>query len=226
MKRCPQCYQPYSDAERFCELDGQPLLGEIGVTSPVGKVVDTQVAVLDASAQKREARVMVIVGVMVGMVITSLAYAGYALFSANPAPDESSLPVSRVEPVDTGPPTPPTRTAVIEPSPAPEEESSPSPEAEAEAEAEDTAQADTLAARLNQGPVSTGEREQKREDRSDKTIIEMHDGTSVEVDAAWQDNQGVWYRRGGLVSFVESKRIKGIRARQEPKADSVNDPKP
>lgn len=226
MKRCPQCYQPYADSEMFCELDGKPLLPDINVTSPVGKVVDTQTAVLDASAQKREASMMVIIGVMVGMIVTSLGYAGYSLLLANPPAEESSLPVSRVEQVDTHQPTRPTRTAVIEPSPSPEEESSPSPEAEQEAEEEDTAQTETMAARLNQGPVSTGEREQKRENRSDKTIIEMHDGTSVEVDAAWQDNQGVWYRRGGLVSFVESKRIKGIRARQEPKSDSAPDPKP
>ena len=228
MKRCPQCYQPYADSERFCELDGQPLLGEIAVTSPVGKVVDTQAAVLDASAQKRELRMMVIIGVMVGMIVTSLGYAGYSLFLANPAVEEASLPVSRVEQVDTHQATRPTRAAVIEPSPSPEEEASPSPEAEeeAEAEAEDTAPTETMAARLNQGPVSTGEREQKREDRSEKTIIEMNDGTSVEVDAAWRDNQGVWYRRGGLVSFVESKWIKGIRARQEPKSDAATDPKP
>ena len=83
-----------------------------------------------------------------------------------------------------------------------------------------------MAARLNQGPVSTGEREQKREDRSDKTIIEMTDGTRVEVDAAWQDNQGVWYRRGGLVSFVESKWIKAIKARQESKVEPVSSPTP
>lgn len=226
MKRCPQCYQPYADSELFCELDGQQLLGDISVTAPVGNVAETETAVLDPSAQKREARMMVIVGVMVGMVITSLGYAGYSLFLANSQADEANLPVSRVETVETQQPTRPTRAAVIEPSPAPEEESSPSPEAEEEAEAEDAAQSDTVAAQLNQGPVSTGEREQKRENRSDKTIIEMHDGTSVEVDAAWQDNQGVWYRRGGLVSFVESKRIKGIRARQEPKSDSATDPKP
>src|SRR5688500_17076742 len=136
MKRCPQCYPPYADSERFCELDGQPLLGEIGVTSPVGKVVDTQEAVLDASAQKREARLMVIIGVMVGMVITSLGYAGYSLFLANTTVEEASLPVSRAEQLDTHQPTPPTRTAVIEPSPSPVEEASPSPEAEEEAEAE------------------------------------------------------------------------------------------
>ena len=224
MKRCPQCYQPYADSERFCESDGQPLLADIGV-SPVGKVIDTQPAVLDASTQKREARLMVIVGVMVGIIITSLGYAGYSLFSAYySANEESDGPVSRVETVDTRQPAPQTRTAVIEPSPSPEEEVSPSPEAEAEAE--DTEKAGTVAAHLNQGPVSTGERGEKREERSEKTIIEMTDGTRVEVDAAWQDKQGVWYRRGGLVSFVESKRIKGIQTQQESKAEPVNSSTP
>jgi len=165
---------------------------------------------------------------MVGMVITSLGYAGYSLFLNGPAAEESGVPVSRVEPVETRQPTHPTQQAIREPSPAPEEEVSPSPEAEAEAEAEveETTKTDTVTARLNQGPVSTGERELQREQRSEKTIIEMTDGTRVEVDAAWQDNQGVWYRRGGLVSFVESKRIKGIHARQEPKSGSPNEPNP
>lgn len=224
MKRCPQCYQPYSDSERFCELDGKPLLEDIAVTSPVGKVIDTQVPVVDPSPHKTELRMMAIVGVMVGVIITSLGYAAYSLFAAYyPAAEESNLPVSRVETVDTRQPGPPTRTVVIEPSPSPEEESSPSPETE---EVEDKVKAEPLAAHLNQGPVSTGERQEKKEERGDKTIIEMTDGTKVEVDAAWQDNQGVWYRRGGLVSFVESKRIKGIQTRQESKAEPVNSSNP
>lgn len=223
MKRCPHCYQPYADSQNFCELDGRPLL-DLAAISP-GKVVDAQ-TVPDVSARKPEAGVMVVVGVMVGMVLTSLAYAGYALLAADPAAKEQSVPVSRVETTDSRQPTRPQRTAIVEPSPAPEEEESPSPEPEAEPENSPAAEAATVAARLNQGPVSTGERESKREDRSDKTIIEMNDGTRVEVDAAWQDKQGVWYRRGGLVSFVESSRIKSIQGRQEAKADPVNTQSP
>ena len=226
MRRCPQCYQPYADSEQFCELDGRMLVTDIAVTSPVGKVVDTAVPAPDASAQKREASLMVIVGVMVGVLLTSLGYAGYALLTADPVADETFVPVSKAETLDTQQPTRPTRSAIVEPSPAPEEESSPTPEAEAESEPAPVAEKETIAAQLNQGPVSTGERGQKKEERAEKTVIQMNDGTSVEVDAAWQDNQGVWYRRGGLVSFVESKRIKAIQARQEPKADPVNSPSP
>jgi hypothetical protein len=225
MKRCPRCYQPYSDSERFCELDGQQLLADISVSLPVGKTVETAAAVTDRSAQKREASVMVIIGVMVGVFLTSMGYVGYALLTASPAPEESSVPVSRVATMDTRQPTHQTRPAVIEPSPAPEEESSPTPEAEAEAEETPAAPTDTIAAaRLNQGPVSTGERAGKGADRAEgKTIIEMNDGTTLEVDAAWQDKQGIWYRRGGLVSFLDSKRIKGIHALQEPRQEAKPD---
>ena len=69
-------------------------------------------------------------------------------------------------------------------------------------------------------------REEKGERVGDKTIIQMNDGTSVEVDAAWSDRQGIWYRRGGLVSFVESNRVKAIRAREEPKPAAVSSPTP
>lgn len=226
MKRCPQCYQPYPDSEHFCELDGRPLLVDVAVTSPVGQVVDTAVPVANGSAQKREASLMVVVGVMVGVVLTSLGYAGYALLTADATPDEPTLPVSRAETVDTRQPARPTRSAVIEPSPAPEEESSPSPEAEEETEEAPAAEKETIAAHLNQGPVSTGERQQLKAERADNVVIEMNDGTRMEVDAAWQDNQGVWYRRGGLVSFMESKRIKAIKARQDPKPDPANSPNP
>ena len=96
MKRCPQCYQPYADSERFCESDGQQLLTDIGVTSPIGKVADTETAVLDSSAQKREMRMMVIIGVMVGMIVTSLGYAGYSLFMAKGYARKAKSEVAKV----------------------------------------------------------------------------------------------------------------------------------
>jgi hypothetical protein len=46
----------------------------------------------------------------------------------------------------------------------------------------------------------------------------MTDGSTLDVDAAWKDNQGIWYRRSGLVSFVDSSRVKAITtARRETK---------
>jgi soluble lytic murein transglycosylase-like protein len=36
------------------------------------------------------------------------------------------------------------------------------------------------------------------------------DGTTLEVDEAWDDAEGVWYRRGGMTSFIARARVKAI----------------
>jgi soluble lytic murein transglycosylase-like protein len=38
----------------------------------------------------------------------------------------------------------------------------------------------------------------------------MVDGTTLEVDEAWDDADGVWYRRGGLTNFVARARVRTI----------------
>jgi len=40
--------------------------------------------------------------------------------------------------------------------------------------------------------------------------LRLADGTSIEVDEAWEDGQGVWYRRGGVTHLVERSRVKSI----------------
>ncbi|MDQ1559386.1 MAG: hypothetical protein QOD32_2446 [Pyrinomonadaceae bacterium] len=45
------------------------------------------------------------------------------------------------------------------------------------------------------------------------------DGTTLEVDEAWDDAEGVWYRRGGMTNFVERARVKTIE-RKGPEKDA------
>ena len=40
-----------------------------------------------------------------------------------------------------------------------------------------------------------------------------------DVDAAWEDKEGIWYRRSGLVSFVDSSRVKSITTHRDTKAE-------
>jgi Zn-finger nucleic acid-binding protein len=59
------------------------------------------------------------------------------------------------------------------------------------------------------------------------------DGTTLEVDEAWDDAEGVWYRRGGMTNFVERARVKtierkgdekdAVKKRQVAKLADVND---
>ena len=43
--------------------------------------------------------------------------------------------------------------------------------------------------------------------------VQLTDGTSLEVDEAWEDTQGVWYRRGGVTHLLERARVRSIERR-------------
>src|SRR5688500_9651909 len=40
--------------------------------------------------------------------------------------------------------------------------------------------------------------------------LRLADGSVMEVDEAWEDSQGVWYRRGGVTHWVERSRVKEV----------------
>ena len=102
-----------------------------------------------------------------------------------------------------------------EPSPeaSPEETASPVPEAVPEPSQPSVS--------LNHGPISTNQQEGEKRGR---TIIKLKGGVSVEADAAWEDQLGIWYRQGGLVSYVERERIESIGAPPKPAPADVNKP--
>ena len=51
--------------------------------------------------------------------------------------------------------------------------------------------------------------------------VKLVDGSSITVDEAWESEQGIWYRRGGMSHLVSRDRVKGIErgAASKPKAD-------
>src|SRR5919205_626255 len=40
--------------------------------------------------------------------------------------------------------------------------------------------------------------------------LKLADGSTMVVDEAWEDAQGVWYRRGGVTYWVERSRVKQV----------------
>ncbi|MGI8565790.1 MAG: lytic transglycosylase domain-containing protein [Pyrinomonadaceae bacterium] len=45
--------------------------------------------------------------------------------------------------------------------------------------------------------------------------LRLMDGTAVEVDEAWEDAQGIWYRRGGVTYSIDRSRVKKIERASE-----------
>jgi cytoskeletal protein RodZ len=222
MKRCPQCYEPYGGDEKFCEADGHELLADPTFSPQIETVAAPPAA---AKAVWWPAAAL---GILVGVVIGAGIFAAGSLMSTSEP--HGTPTTSRV--TETREVNPPPRTVVASnAAPTPEAAESPSPESTEEAaQAEPTATSaatpaavhKTASVSLNQDPISTGEKRAKSEsDSSVQTVIEMNDGSTLDVDAAWEDKQGIWYRRGGLVSFVDSSRVKAIAARRPTKATEV-----
>ncbi len=207
MKRCPQCYGVYQNTETYCEADGQRLLDD------PARVVERDDLVPDGP-RSSGALAIGLIGVLTGVILCCVAYLGYSFFTDNPTQPQTERPTAAAQLRESesrhAPARPPEALPSPSESPAQEQKPQPSP-----APQQQTVEA--VPAKLNYGPVSTGDQSSHTAEGA-KTIIEMQDGSRVEADAAWKDNQGVWYRQGSLVSFVEGPRVKSITARAEPKS--------
>ena len=209
MKRCPKCYQIYGNTELFCEADGQRLLPDPGLD-----VASTELVPDGRPSRNPGVFAIGLIGVFTGVFLCGGAYLAYSFIgSVTDRPEERAPVAMQVQEPTQNRPAP---ARLPEPEASPSE--SPTEEEEAEASPEPSQQppVEPVSARLNQGPVSTGDQSSTVTEGA-KTIIEMQDGSKVEVDAAWKDSQGVWYRQGSLVSFVESRRVKAITMRTETK---------
>lgn len=198
MKQCPQCQEQFDDRQAFCDQDGTAL------------VVHTDVVRDDLSqAQLRQPSNVWITGTIGGLIGVIICVLLYGVFMAGNSGETTHGPSSRTsETQEQVPPRPQlaakpaAQTALVaEEDPSPEEEASPSP-----SPAETATAPAPASPPLNTGPIATG----TKLAREEKAIIKMKDGSSVEADAAWEDSQGIWYRRSGLVSFVEKSRVEAI----------------
>ena len=57
---------------------------------------------------------------------------------------------------------------------------------------------------------------------SSQARLKLIDGSSLEVDEAWESQQGIWYRRGGMSHLIAKDRVKRIErgSTAKPKTDS------
>ena len=213
MKRCPECYEAYDDEQRFCENDGTELLPDPAY-SPKAEAV-----VVNSAPARPVWWPAAVLGVLIGVVFGAGVFVVALLVSA---PDKNDQPPPPQATEIREKVVPGRAVATSNTAPTPEPEESPSPDSEEEAEAEPSpatsTENKTASVQLNQGPISTGEKTKTGEgEGAARTVIEMTDGSTLDVDAAWEDKQGIWYRRSGLVSFVDSSRVKAITSRKETK---------
>jgi hypothetical protein len=60
--------------------------------------------------------------------------------------------------------------------------------------------------KLSTNPISTTHGQEP----SGPVTIKLDGGVTIEADEAWQTAEGIWYRKGGMVSMLNPKDIKAI----------------
>jgi len=207
MKRCPKCLAAYEDSEKFCEDDGSPLC-----IDPLAMAPGPAAQAPESMRGSKDPLLLALVGALAGILLCVGVYFGFMASLSQADPSEFSSRPNRNESQGPGlsQQAAPRRTEPIE---STGEEESETPETaetspkESENGSDAAADNRTASKRLNDGPISTGS---TRSSGVGESILEFTDGSAIKVEAAWEDRNGVWYRRGGLVSFVERNRVKSI----------------
>jgi len=215
MKQCPVCNETFDDQKAFCDVDGSAL---------VDQTDSLRAALSHANASSpgnSPAWVTGVIGGLIGIIVCVLLYILFLAPArqnaleqerrANETKETKSVTPNQVALVPANGRVPAAET------PSPTETESPAEEAPSPSPA--TPVATPAPAALNNGPIATGTKELAN---GNHAIIKMKDGSTVEADAAWEDAQGIWFRRSGLVSFVEKSRVEAITEPQQkpPAAES------
>lgn len=210
MKQCPKCQESFDDQQNFCDLDGTPLVDETALLRSALQHAETP----GASGKDSMSLVMGFVGIAIGVILSLLVYVFLLLPSSDgnkasaatkQAPPIRANQVSASLPRETAPPRATEFDEERAPSPSPSPSSVASP-----SESASVATQGQPSPILDDGPISTSDHHGKQHGQA---VIKMTDGASVEVDAVWEDKQGVWYRRGALVSFVDRASVAAITAK-------------
>jgi hypothetical protein len=204
MKSCPQCKSTFPDEERFCELDGTPLVNEDSWSpAPV------------SNANRPRTNSILIVAAVLGLIVGVLPVLLYISLTgkadvqnSNHLPANSTIaqpqfPTQLSRPVPAASPSP---SAEASPSPSPE--ISPSP------------QSSPQRIELSSSPISTAA---GVKDKSGPVLIRLQSGVTIEAEEAWQTAEGIWYRKGSVLALLDPKEVKAI---EKSKPESVASPTP
>ena len=212
MKQCPKCKEHFEDEQNFCDFDGTLLRDETALLREAFKAPGVSVAALPVPGQTQAQKVwpIVIIGILIGIIICLGAYVVMLTSSGEKQAQSDKKPeTARLN--NTSDRSTQAATVRAEALPVPTAEESPTEETEtgpaAPTPAEPLPVRQEVSASLNTDPISTNRQDGEKRGHM---VIKLKSGVRVEADAAWQDRSGVWYRQGGLVSYVDRERIESI----------------
>jgi hypothetical protein len=191
MKRCPECDSLFPDTVKFCELDGATL-------SDASDVIEQTEGVAGTSS-KSLTPLAAIAGLIIGVLLVLI----YLVVSREKVQEpvrtsSSALSVAQQQlpsrPLVTQPIA--VESPSLEPSPSPSPSAQPSP----------SPSPTPKPIELSSSPISTT----NVQDKTGPVTIKLESGLTIEADEAWKAAEGIWYRKGGMVSLLNPKDIKTL----------------
>ena len=203
MKHCPACGESYDDQRNYCENDGTQLV----VVSQPQEINSLGGAPkpLSPPGRGQQTLITLLIGLALGVISCAALLAIYRTLPQEREPaaappqqtkDISVAPTMPPQPVPAEPATTPTSTPTAEATPT----ASPTP-------TRDSRRQDDGLSALSDAPAATSG---AGGHAAQPVILHLTDGTTILADEAWRAPQGVWYRRGGVISLLARARLHSV----------------
>jgi hypothetical protein len=192
MKVCIKCNAQFPDTERFCDIDGTPLVS----SDDLSAIGDRRAGVSTSAKTTWILLAVAVVGVVVGvfLFLVYLAVSRTTEENSNQSISSSTNAQPQMPSFPVRPAAEPSVSPSVEPSPSPSVEPSPSPQVTA------------TPIQLSSNPISTA----SARGQSGPVLIRLTSGLTIEADEAWQTGEGIWYRRSSVLTLLDPKDVKAI----------------
>jgi hypothetical protein len=189
MKQCPKCNSSFPDTDKFCEVDGSVLVAAEDPTSHTTSERD-----------KKFFPLLAVIGTSVGVLLV-FTYLTFLRGRTTQLSASSNHEAQRQ--VATSLPSPAAPAHLVNPSVEPSPSPSPSPTVQPSP----SPQASATPVELNSTPIAITP---GAPSQTGQVIIRLVSGGKIEAEEVWQTGEGVWYRKGSVISLLDPKNVKSI----------------
>jgi hypothetical protein len=229
MKLCPQCDFIYEDDQIVCDMDGKDLVSDPttvinnqGFAPPVSSIPVTDISATELPLRRsRSFAVVTVVGfVLAALVIVAYIARTYQVKSprapevSEPSTDRSTgqLPARSSSGDTSGQPS--SSESVSTQTPATDSDQPVDSSAQTDpnvldssSSQPDTAKESLAHTRLTPGTVSAGA---SSVNGRGPVIVRLTNGAAIKADEAWEKREGIWYRQGSVVTFLDRSQVRTI----------------
>jgi hypothetical protein len=192
MKQCPKCNSSFPDTDKFCEVDGSVLVAAL---DPISNTTS------NSARDKKILPLLAVIGTSVGVLLVFM-YLTFLRGSTTQEVSASSNSEARLQ-VPTSLPSPASPSPLISPSVEPSPSPSPSPSVQPSP----SPQASATPVELNSTPIAATPGAPAQ---TSQVMIRLVSGAKIEAEEVWQTGEGVWYRKGTVISLLDPKNVKSI----------------